>query len=135
MTATDAIDGPHTACAKSDGTAKSASLYRMAMSGHLCPFGLKSLPMLERRGYETSDIKLTPREDTDAFMEAHGVETTPQTFIGAVGGLSVFKAACIDERQLTCACVGGGSNVPLGFVSPTETLGMGIWMLTLQVAG
>ncbi len=33
---------------------------------------------------------------------------------------------------LKCACVGGSSNVPLGFVSLTENvmmLGMGIWML------
>lgn len=53
-------------------------------------------------------------------------------FIGTVGAVSVFKAVYIDKRELKCACVGGDSNVPLGFVSLTENLimvGMGIWML------
>jgi glutaredoxin len=45
-------------------------------------------------------------------------------FIGAVGAVSVFKAVYIDKRELKCACVGGDSNVPLGFVSLTENLFM-----------
>ena len=52
-------------------------------------------------------------------------------FIGTVGAVSVFKAVYIDKRELKCACVGGNSNVPLGFVSLTENLmmmAMGIWM-------
>jgi len=52
-------------------------------------------------------------------------------FIGTVGAVSVFKAVYIDKRELKCACVGGNSNVPLGFVSLTENLfmiGMGLWM-------
>ena len=195
--------------------AQSATLYRMVMPGHLCPYGLKSKDLLERQGYEVEDHHLTTREETDAFMEEHGVETTPQTwigeeriggyddlrvhfgidapedersdtsyqpvitifavaflnydllarrwvrygkiypfgeafagilmvagaltwlsapvalFIGTVGAVSVFKAVYIDKRELKCACVGGDSNVPLGFVSLTENLMMmvmGIWM-------
>jgi hypothetical protein len=53
-------------------------------------------------------------------------------FIGTIGAVSVFKAVYIDKRELKCACVGGSSNVPLGFVSLTENLVMmvmGIWML------
>ena len=53
-------------------------------------------------------------------------------FIGTVGAVSVFKAVYIDKRDLKCACVGGNSNVPLGFVSLTENLmmiAMGVWML------
>ena len=52
-------------------------------------------------------------------------------FIGTIGPVSVFKAVYIDKRELTCACVGGGSNVPLGFILLTENLMMmfmGIWM-------
>ena len=52
-------------------------------------------------------------------------------FIGAVGGISVFKAVYIDKRELKCACVGGNSNVPLGFVSLTENVMMvarAVWM-------
>lgn len=53
-------------------------------------------------------------------------------FIGGIGAVSVFKAVYIDRRELKCACVGGSSNVPLGFVSLTENLmmvGMALWML------
>jgi glutaredoxin len=52
-------------------------------------------------------------------------------FIGTEGAVSVFKAVYIDKRELKCACVGGSSNVPLGFVSLTENLmmvAMAIWM-------
>jgi glutaredoxin len=52
-------------------------------------------------------------------------------FIGTVGSVSVFKAVYIDCRELKCACVGGSSNVPLGFVSLTENLmmvAMAVWM-------
>ncbi|MDO9587652.1 MAG: glutaredoxin [Brevundimonas sp.] len=53
-------------------------------------------------------------------------------FIGGIGAVSVFKAVYLDKRELKCACVGGSSNVPLGFVSLTENLmmvGMATWML------
>lgn len=244
--------------------AKSATLYRMVMEDHLCPYGLKSKDLLERRGYKVDDNWLETREETDAFMQKHGVETTPQTFIdgervggyesllehfgeaaagedetsyrpviaifsvaalmalavswaafesiftlralewffaismtllavqklqdvesfstmflnydllarrwvrygyiypfgealagilmiagaliwiaspvalfiGTVGAVSVFKAVYVDRRELKCACVGGQSNVPLGFVSLTENLvmmGMGIWMLVKPI--
>ncbi|MDF2231133.1 glutaredoxin [Albimonas sp. CAU 1670] len=242
------------------GTAKRAVLHRMVMPDHLCPFGLKSKDLLERKGYEVEDHHLTTRAEVDAFMEKHGVKTTPQTFIGGeriggysdlrahfgdplpdeddttyrpviaifavsalmalavgwamgdlaadpirtlerfvavamcflgvqklqdvesfstmflnydllarrwvrygyiypwvetgagvlmlagaltwlsapaalvigtIGAVSVFKAVYVDRRELKCACVGGGSNVPLGFVSLTENLmmmAMAIWM-------
>lgn len=239
---------------------KTAKLYRMVMEDHVCPYGIKSKYLLEKQGFEVEDHHLTSREETDAFKEKHGVETTPQTFIdskrvggyddlrahfgdepkdkdektyrpvialfamtflmalmaafvaegewitlrtfewfiafsmcglaylklrdvesfstmflnydllakkwvpygyvypygeglagllmiggilsfisipvalfiGTVGAVSVFKAVYIDKRELKCACVGGDSNVPLGFISLTENLmmmGMGIWML------
>ena len=269
MTATDLADGPETARDKSRGAEKTAALYRMAMPGHLCPFGLKSKSLLERKGYTVDDNLLETREAVDAFKQAHGVETTPQTFlggtriggysdlkkhfgyrvvgkgettyqpviaifaatalmaaalvanlyegfppllwlkwffamsmvvlaiqklqdvegfvngflgydllarryvpygyaypflelyagvgmmaligtgnplvwlvapvgivIGAIGAVSVVKAVYIDRRELTCACVGGGSNVPLGLISLTENLvmlGMGLWMLAGQL--
>lgn len=41
------------------------------------------------------------------------------------------KTVYIDKRELKCACVGGSSNVPLGFVSFTEDVAMvamAIWM-------
>ncbi len=238
---------------------KTAILYRMVMSDHLCPFGLKSKDLLERHGFAVEDHHLETRDETEAFKKEHGVETTPQTFIGGeriggyddlrahfgkevkdegetsyrpviaifsvailmavamswytfgtvvsirvvewfmaismcilaiqklqdvegfstmflnydllarrwvrygyvypfgealagvlmiagaliwiaapvalfigtVGAVSVFKAVYVDKRELKCACVGGSSNVPLGFVSLTENLmmiAMAIWM-------
>lgn len=53
-------------------------------------------------------------------------------FIGIIGAVSVVKAVYIDKRNLKCACVGGGSNVPLGFVSLTENVmmvAMAVWMM------
>ncbi|WP_375173554.1 MauE/DoxX family redox-associated membrane protein [Pseudooceanicola sp.] len=240
-----------------------ARLFRMDTPDHLCPFGLKSKWLLKRAGYEVEDHTLTTRAETDAFMERHEVDTTPQTFIegeriggydalrayfdeplkgeeetsyrpviaifsvafliaaalmlraggidplflltgfvsaamvllglqklqdvesfstmflnydllarkwvpygyiypyaetlagvlmiagvlpwvsgpvalfiGTVGAVSVFKAVYIDRRELKCACVGGGSNVPLGFVSLTENLmmmAMGLFTIARMV--
>lgn len=243
---------------------KQASLYRMVMPGHTCPYGVKSLYLLKKHGYEVTDNHLTTRAETDAFKAEYGVETTPQTFIGeqrigghdelrrhfgetvlgpddtsyqpvivlfavaallavaigfivgweggywltiprfisiamvllallklqdvesfstmflnydvlakrfvpygyiypyaeltagllmlagvlsvvsiplalfigGIGAWSVFKAVYIEKRELKCACVGGSSKVPLGFVSLTENLmmvGMAVWMLIMLV--
>jgi glutaredoxin len=240
-------------------SAKTAVLYRMVMSEHLCPYGLKSRHLLERHGFAVEDHHLTSRQETESFKTEHGVETTPQIFIGgariggyddlrkhlgeasikgdetsyrpvvaifsvallmalgvsfvafdsiftvrafewfvafsmcflavqklqdvesfstmflnydllaqryvpygylypfgealagvlmvagvliwiaapvalfigSVGAVSVFKAVYVDRRELKCACVGGSSRVPLGFVSLTENLmmiTMGVWM-------
>lgn len=239
--------------------AKSAELYRMVMSGHTCPYGLKARDLLRRAGYAVEDHWLTSREETDAFKADQGVATTPQVFIGGqrvggyddlrrflgktvadpkatsyrpvialfamtallalaasyaatgqaltvragewfislsmavlallklqnvetfstmflnydllakrcvpygyvypfaeglagvlmtagvltwlsvpialfigtVGAVSVVKAVYIEKRELKCACVGGSSNVPLGFVSLTENVmmvAMAVWM-------
>ncbi len=239
---------------------KHATIHRMVMDQHVCPWGLKALHLLKSHGFEVDDRWLTSREATDAFKAEQGVKTTPQIFIegkrigghddlrrhlglkvadpdavtykpviaifgmaaamalaiswaalgnlftvqaaewfvavsmcllalqklrdidgfatgflnydllarrwvpyahvypwaeglagvlmlsgaamwlsiplalfiGGVGAVSVFKAVYIDKRELKCACVGGGSNVPLGFVSLTENLmmvAMALWML------
>jgi glutaredoxin len=65
-----------------------ATLYRMVMDKHVCPYGLKAKDLLQREGYEVEDRWLRTREETDAFKLAHQVKTTPQTFIGEerVGG-------------------------------------------------
>ncbi|MBP0614465.1 glutaredoxin [Jiella sp. KSK16Y-1] len=59
--------------------------------------------------------------------------------IGTIGAISVYYAVYVQKRELKCACVGGGSNVPLGFVSLTENLvmiAMGLWMpLRMMVWG
>ena len=77
-----------------DQNAKTASLYRMVMPGHICPYGLKSRDLLERNGFAVEDHHLTTREETDAFKEKHGVGTTPQTFIDGdrIGGYDDLRA-------------------------------------------
>jgi glutaredoxin len=53
-------------------------------------------------------------------------------FIGAIGAVSVYRAVYVEKRDLKCACVGGNSNVPLGFVSLLENVMMVVmagWML------
>ena len=57
--------------------------------------------------------------------------------IGTIGAVSVVKAVHIDKRDLRCACVGGSSVVPLGFVSLTENVmmvAMAIWMIAAPSA-
>lgn len=246
---------------RSSHPAKKAVLYRMVMPSHTCPYGIKALDLLKRKGFTVADHHLTTREETEAFKTEHEVATTPQVFIdgqrigghddlvryfggevkptdavtytpaialfamaglmalavnwaslgevftiraaewfiafsmcllalqklkdidsfatmflnydllakrwvpygriypfaegaagvlmiagaamwlsvplalfiGTVGAVSVFKAVYIDQRELKCACVGGDSRVPLGFVSLTENVmmvAMAIWMLT-----
>ncbi|MCO5071993.1 MAG: glutaredoxin [Rhizobiaceae bacterium] len=239
---------------------KQATIYRMVMPKHTCPWGLKSVDLLKRKGFSIDDHWLRTRAETDAFKAEHDVETTPQTFIdgkriggyddlrrffglavhdpdavsyrpvmtvfgvalllalatswatqgsivtlhaaewfiaismcllamlklqdvesfstmflnydllakryvpysyvypyaelaagvlmvsgalvwlsvpialfiGIIGAVSVFKAVYIDRRELKCACVGGSSKVPLGFVSLTENVmmvAMAVWMI------
>lgn len=61
-----------------------ATLYRMVMPTHVCPFGLKARALLRRRGYAVDDHWLTSRAETDAFKAKHDVKTTPQVFIDGV---------------------------------------------------
>lgn len=69
-------------------TRRRATVYRMVMEKHVCPFGLKTKDLLEREGFTVDDHWLTTREETDAFKAEHDVKTTPQTFINGerVGG-------------------------------------------------
>ncbi len=48
-------------------------------------------------------------------------------FIATAGAASVVKAVCVDRGEPRCACVGGNSDGPPGFGSPTgnaRTMGM-----------
>jgi glutaredoxin 3 len=61
---------------------KRATLYRMVLPDHTCPFGVRARQMLEDGGYEIEEHILGTREEVDAFKSEHGVSTTPQVFIG-----------------------------------------------------
>ena len=81
--------------------------------------------------------KIYPFLETGAgFLMFAGILTwvsAPVALVfGSIGAVSVIKAVYIDNRNLTCACVGGNANVPLGFISLLENLmmvGMAVWML------
>ena len=74
-------------------TPKTAKLYRMVTDEHTCPYGLKALDLLQRHGFDVEDHLLTSRADTVAFKAEHGVQTTPQIFIGGarVGGYGELR--------------------------------------------
>ena len=73
---------------------KAATIHRMVMDKHTCPFGVKAKWLLEREGYRVVDHWLTTREQTDAFKAEHGVQTTPQIFIDEkrIGGYTELRA-------------------------------------------
>jgi glutaredoxin len=67
---------------------RTATLYRMVLPNHTCPFGVRAKEMLERHGFEVDEHILGSREQVDAFKAEHKVQTTPQVFIGGerIGG-------------------------------------------------
>ena len=67
---------------------KTATIYRMVLPDHTCPFGVRAKEMLEKNGYEVEDRLLRTREEVEAFKAEHGVTTTPQVFIDGecIGG-------------------------------------------------
>lgn len=71
-----------------DDQQKSATLYRMVLPDHVCPFGVRAKQMLEQHGYAVDDRVLRSRPEVDAFEAEQGVETTPQVFIAGerIGG-------------------------------------------------
>lgn len=74
-------------------------LYRMSTPEHECPWGLKAIALLTRRGIPFHDHKLTNPEQVAAFKQQHGVATTPQLFAGGqrIGGYTDL-AALLGER-------------------------------------
>ena len=71
-----------------------ATLYRMVLPDHTCPFGVKAKALLEERGYEVDDRVLRSREEVEAVKDEFGVDTTPLVFIDdkRVGGSAELEA-------------------------------------------
>lgn len=65
-----------------------ATLYRMVLPDHVCPFGVHAEQLLQSAGYSVDDRILRSREEVDAFKAEQGVDTTPQVFIDGerIGG-------------------------------------------------
>jgi glutaredoxin len=67
---------------------RKATLYRMVLPDHVCPFGVRALQMLEDSGFDVEDNVLSTRMEVEAFKSEHGVATTPLIFIDGecIGG-------------------------------------------------
>ena len=78
---------------------RSATLYRMVLADHTCPFGVRARDLLEQNGFEIDEHILATREEVDAFKAEQGVATTPQVFIDGerIGG-SAELAAFLEQQ-------------------------------------
>jgi glutaredoxin len=67
---------------------RSATLYRMVLPDHTCPFGVRARQMLEENGYEIDEHLLQSRDEVDSFKQERGLSTTPLVEIGGetIGG-------------------------------------------------
>lgn len=66
----------------------SATIYRMVLPDHECPFGRRALDLLRDNNFEVEEHQLTSREEVDAFKAEHGVATTPLIWVDGkkIGG-------------------------------------------------
>jgi glutaredoxin 3 len=74
--------------------ARTATLYRMVLSTHECPFGVRAKAMLSQAGFDIDEHILATRDEVEAFKDEHGVSSTPQVFIDGerVGGSDDLEA-------------------------------------------
>ena len=120
----------------------------------MCMLGILKLQNLQTfaTGFVQYDLlarRYVPYASVYAFIEAIGgvlmiadvatVVVAPVVLVvSTLGAVSVIKAVYVEKRDLNCACVGGGSRVPLGFISLSENLlmmAMAVWMLVRPLAG
>jgi glutaredoxin len=56
---------------------RTATLTRMVLPDHECPFGVRAKAMLEQAGFAVDEKILASREEVEAFKAEHKVATTP----------------------------------------------------------
>lgn len=73
---------------------RTATLTRMVLPGHECPYGVRARAMLEQAGFAIDELILTTREQVDAFKAERGLATTPLVEIDGetIGGSSDLEA-------------------------------------------
>ncbi len=76
---------------------KRATLYRMVLPDHVCPFGVRARELLLERGYDIDDRVLRTRDEVEAVKDEFGVATTPVIFVGE----ERFDGSDALERALT----------------------------------
>ncbi len=67
---------------------RTATVHRMVLPDHTCPYGVRAKAMLEERGFAVDDRILSSREEVEAFKAEHGLSTTPLIVIDGetIGG-------------------------------------------------
>ncbi|MEL6355000.1 MAG: glutaredoxin [Cyanobacteria bacterium J06627_28] len=102
----------------------------MSTPEHECPWGLKAVALLEEKGIEFEDHKLTSKAETEAFKEQHQVMTTPQIFFGEerVGGYT-------DLAERFEVEVEGAEYSYTPVVALFSTAGLVAWSSALGISG
>ena len=73
--------------------ARTATLTRMVLPDHECPYGVRAKAMLEQAGFTIDEHILSTRAEVDAFKQKHGLATTPLIEIDgkAIGGSDALE--------------------------------------------
>ena len=74
--------------------ARTATLTRMVLPDHECPYGVRAKAMLKQAGFTIDEHILSTRAEVDAFKQKHGLATTPLIEIDgkAIGGSADLEA-------------------------------------------
>jgi len=134
------------------GTLEIIRVLELFIAISMCVLGILKLQNLQSfaTGFVQYDLiarRYVPYSNIYAFIEAGAgilmigglltwLAAPAALTVSTIGAISVIKAVYIEKRDLECACVGGGSQVPLGFISLTENLmmmAMAIWMMAKAV--
>ncbi|MEO0805607.1 MAG: glutaredoxin [Cyanobacteria bacterium J06643_4] len=102
----------------------------MSTPEHECPWGLKAVALLEEKGIEFEDHKLTSKAETEAFKEQHQVTTTPQIFFGdeRIGGYTDLADRFEVEAE-------GAEYSYAPVVALFSTAGLVAWSAALGISG
>jgi len=69
---------------------ETARVYRMKTAEHLCPFGMKTVDLLKRKGYQVDDIRSHP-EMKLRHSRPRRMSIPPRKPISAINVLAVMK--------------------------------------------
>ncbi len=56
---------------------RTATLTRMILPDHECPYGVRAKELLEQAGFTIDEHILKTRDEVEAFKTEHGLATTP----------------------------------------------------------
>ena len=80
---------------------RTATLYRMVLPDHECPYGVRAKEMLERAGFKVDEHILSSRDQVEQFKAEHDLETTPLIIIDGeqIGGCEDLEAYLESENS------------------------------------